>query len=123
MRRTELLKYVRKMQTPRICLIDDRYYTRRSPADIYRLTFVRDKHGIRCYDLANNCKLISFAQDDSDLNICRLGIANLTDRIDAMSFIEFYKTKKRARQRLEERREDLDVDTYKRLKADLRAPI
>ena len=27
MRRTELLKYVREMQTPRICLIDDRYYT------------------------------------------------------------------------------------------------
>lgn len=123
MRRTELLKYAREMQTPRICLIDDVYYDRRSPADVYGLMFSREKDGIRCYDIANNYKLISYAQDDSDLETFRMGVSNVTERIDAICFYEFYKTKKRARQRLEERREDLDVDTYKRLKADLRAPI
>lgn len=123
MRRTELLKYVREMQTPRICLIDDRYYTRRSPADVYGLTFTINKDGIRCYDLANNYKLISYAQDDSDLGTFQMGITNVTDRIDGICFYEFYKTKKHARQRLEERREDLDVDIYKSLKADLRNPL
>lgn len=59
----------------------------------------------------------------SDLDTFRMGIANVTDRIDALCFYEFYRTKKQARQRLEERREDLDVNTYKRLKADLRKPI
>ena len=52
-----------------------------------------------------------------------MGITNVTDRIDGICFYEFYKTKKHARQRLEERREDLDVDIYKSLKADLRNPL
>ena len=113
MKRTELLKYVREMQKPCICLMDDNYYDRRSPADVYGLTFTINKDGIRCYDLANNYKLISYAQDDSDLGTFQMGITNVTDRIDGICFYEFYKTKKHARQRLEERREDLDVDIYK----------
>lgn len=123
MKRTELLKYIREMQTSRICLMDDNYYDRRSPADVYGLTFTTDKDGIRCYDLADNYKLISYAQDDSDLDTFRTGIENVTDRIDAICFYEFYKTKKQARQRLEERKEDLDRDVYRRLKSDLRTPI
>lgn len=55
MGRTKLLKYVREKQTPSLCLMDDEYYDRKSPAEVY---------GIRCYDLANNYKLISYAQDD-----------------------------------------------------------
>ena len=55
MRRTKLLKYVRKKQTPSLCLMDDEYYDRKSPAEVY---------GIRCYDLANNYQLISYAQGD-----------------------------------------------------------
>lgn len=77
MRRTKLLKYVREMQKPCICLMDDNLYDRRSPADVYGLTFTINKDGIRCYDLANNYKLISYAQDDSDLDNFRLGVANV----------------------------------------------
>lgn len=123
MRRTELLKYVREMQKPSLCLMDDNYYDRRSPADVYGLTFTINKDGIRCYDLADNYKIISYAQDDSDLDMFRTGIETVTDRIDAIYFYEFYKTKKQARQRLEERKNDLDRDVYRRLKSDLRTPI
>lgn len=123
MRRTKLLKYVREMQTPRICLMDDSYYDRRSTSDVYGLTFTINNDGIRCYDLANNYKLISYAQDDSDLGTFQMGITNVTDRIDGICFYEFYKTKKQALQRLEERKEDFNRDVYKRLKADLRTPI
>lgn len=123
MKRTELLKYVRKMQKPSLCLMDDDYYDRKSPAEVYGITFTINKDGIRCYDLANNYKLISYAQDDSDLDTFRLGVANVTDRIDGICFYEFYKTKKQALQRLEERKNDLDKDVYRRLKADLRTPI
>jgi hypothetical protein len=123
MRRTKLLKYVREKQTPSLCLIDDEYYDRKSPAEVYGITFTTNKDGIRCYDLANNYKLISYAQDDSDLDTFRTGIENVTDRIDAICFYEFYKTKKQARQRLEERKNDLDRDVYRRLKSDLRTPI
>ena len=120
MRRTELLKYIREMRKPCICLMDDNYYDRRSPADVYGLTFTINKDGIRCYDLADNYKIISYAQDDSDLDMFRTGIETVTDRMDAIYFYEFYKTKKQARQRLEERKNDLDRDVYRRLKSDLR---
>lgn len=123
MRRTELLKYVREMQKPSLCLMDEDYYDMKSPAEVYGITFTINKDGIRCYDLADNYKLISYAQDDSDLDMFRTGIETVTDRIDAICFYEFYKTKKQARQRLEERKNDLDRDVYRRLKSDLRTPI
>ena len=123
MRRTELLKYIREMQKPSLCLMDEDYYDMKSPAEVYGITFTINKDGIRCYDLADNYKLISYAQDDSDLDMFRTGIETVTDRIDAICFYEFYKTKKQARQRLEERKNDLDRDVYRRLKSDLRTPI
>jgi len=123
MKRTELLKYIREMQKPSLCLMDEDYYDMKSPAEVYGITFTINKDGIRCYDLADNYKLISYAQDDSDLDMFRTGIETVTDRIDAICFYEFYKTKKQARQRLEERKNDLDRDVYRRLKSDLRTPI
>lgn len=123
MKRTELLKYIREMQKPSLCLMDEDYYDMKSPAEVYGITFTINKDGIRCYDLADNYKLISYAQDDSDLDMFRTGIETVTDRIDAICFYEFYKTKKQARQRLEERKNDLDRDVYRRLKSDLRTSI
>lgn len=123
MKRTELLKYIREMQKPSLCLMDEDYYDMKSPAEVYGITFTINKDGIRCYDLADNYKLISYAQDDSDLDMFRTSIETVTDRIDAICFYEFYKTKKQARQRLEERKNDLDRNVYRRLKSDLRTPI
>lgn len=123
MRKTKLLNYIYNMKRPHICLVDNEYFCRQSQADAYKLDFEESLGAVRCYDWADNHRLIAYAQDDSDLNAFQMEISNVTDRIDAVSFYEFYDTKKHARQRLEERREDLDVFTYRRLKADLRAPI
>mgnify|MGYP000793677745 CR=1 FL=1 len=96
MRRTKLLKFIRDYQRPYYCLIENKYFDKRSRSYVYHLQFEVTRTGVRCFDWANNHRVIAYAQDDSDIDRFTTQIETVTDRIDGLILYVFFATKKDA---------------------------